>query len=89
MRTSKDFKGKSIAVQIYGPHPFDYLNKILLDASLTFRDVKIKWTRDLTGTKTDVPSAFRSDRSVNAAMVIIPDALELTSQGTVGRACGR
>lgn len=83
IRSPKDLRGKTIVTQLYGPH-LEYLNKILLDASLSPRDVTIRWTKDLTGTSNDVPSAFRNDRSNNAALLIIPDALALTSQGTVG-----
>lgn len=84
VKTPKDLKGRTIAVQAYGPHP-DYLFRVLADAGLSPRDVTIKWTKDLTGTKASDPAAaLRQDSSVHAAMVIIPDALELTSQGTVG-----
>ena len=83
IKTPKDLKGKTIAVQAYGPH-VDYLFRVLGDAGLSPKDVTIKWTKELTGGKEDPSSALRQDKSVHAAMVIIPDALELTSQGTVG-----
>jgi ABC-type nitrate/sulfonate/bicarbonate transport system substrate-binding protein/outer membrane protein OmpA-like peptidoglycan-associated protein len=78
----KDLRGKSIAVQAYGPH-VDYLTKILADAGLSPRDVTIKWVPDLTGTKATPPAALR-EKEVDAALVIIPDAMALTSNGTVG-----
>lgn len=78
----KDLKGKTIALQAYGPH-VDYLAKILSDAGLTFKDVNIKWVKDLTGTANTPVEAFR-ETGIDAAMVIIPDALALTSNGTVG-----
>lgn len=82
IQNPKDLKGKTIALQAYGPH-VDYMAKILTDAGLSFSDVKVKWVVDLTGTDNTPMSAFyKSD--VDAAFVIIPDALALTSDGTVG-----
>jgi ABC-type nitrate/sulfonate/bicarbonate transport system substrate-binding protein/outer membrane protein OmpA-like peptidoglycan-associated protein len=82
IKTPKDLKGKTIALQAYGPH-VDYLGKILSDAELKITDVKIKWTKDLTGTEqTPVNALYKAD--IDAAFVIIPDALKLTSNGTVG-----
>ena len=78
----KDLRGKSIALQAFGPH-VDYLTKILADAGLSTRDVTLKWVPDLTGTK-NTPAAAMRAKEVDAAMVIIPDALALTSNGTVG-----
>jgi ABC-type nitrate/sulfonate/bicarbonate transport system substrate-binding protein len=77
-----DLRGKTIALQAYGPH-IDYLAKVLRDGGLGLKDVKIRWTRDLTGTDQSPRSAFY-DAEVQAALVIIPDALALTSQGKVG-----
>lgn len=78
----KDLKGKTIAVQAYGPH-VDYLGKILTDSGLNLSDIKIKWIKDLTGTENSPMSALR-ESDIDAAMVIIPDALALTSGGAVG-----
>lgn len=82
IRSPKQLRGKTIAVQAYGPH-VDYLAKVLADAGLSSTDVKIKWVKDLTGTENTPVAAFR-ETGVDAAMVIIPDALALTSNGTVG-----
>lgn len=82
IRSVKDLRGKSIAVQAYGPH-VDYLTKILADGGLGPRDVTIKWVPDLTGTKNTPAAAVRA-KDVDAAFVITPDALALTSNGTVG-----
>lgn len=82
IRTVKDLKGKTIAVQAYGPH-VDYLGTVLKDAGLSTKDVKIVWTRDLTGTENTPAEAFTQD-DVDAAFVIIPDGLMLTSKGTTG-----
>ena len=80
--SAKDLKGKTVALQAYGPH-VDYLGKVLADAGLSFTDVKLKWLPDLTGTD-NTPMAALYEKDVDAAMVIIPDALALTSGGTVG-----
>lgn len=82
IRRPKDLKGKKIAVQAYGPH-VDYLGKVLADSGLKVSDVEIKWVSDLTGTD-NTPMAAIQDGAVDAAMVIIPDALALTSGGNVG-----
>ena len=82
IRKVKDLKGKTIAIQAYGPH-VDYLARILSDANLKVSDVKIKWLSDLTGTENSPMAAFY-ENNVDAAFVIIPDALALTSGGNVG-----
>lgn len=82
IKSAKDLKGKTVAVQAYGPH-VDYLAKILKDAGLSLKDINIRWTKDLTGTaNTPAEAIFKKD--VDAAFVIIPDGLALTSNGTVG-----
>jgi ABC-type nitrate/sulfonate/bicarbonate transport system substrate-binding protein len=82
VRSARDLKGKTIALQAYGPH-VDYLSKILADAGLSPKDVNVRWTADLTGGAKS-PAAALHDAKVDAALVIIPDALALTSNGTVG-----
>jgi len=82
IKTVGDLKGKTIAVQAYGPH-VQLLTEMLRDAGLSTRDVTIKWTRDLTGTSETPGEAF-SQPGIDAATVISPDALLLTSNGTVG-----
>ncbi|NVJ58994.1 MAG: ABC transporter substrate-binding protein [Gammaproteobacteria bacterium] len=82
IKSAADLKGKTIAIQAYGPHT-DYLIRILKDSGLSLNDVKIKWTRDLTGTDSTPMEAFY-EGNVDAAFVIIPDALALTSGGNIG-----
>ncbi len=82
IKTAKDLKGKTIAIQAYGPH-VDYLSKILKDSGLTLKDVQIRWTPDLTGTD-NAPAEALFESDIDAALVIIPDGLALTSNGTVG-----
>jgi len=82
IKSAKDLKGKTIAIQAYGPH-LDYLTKVLSGAGLSVKDVKIKYLADLTATNNSPMSAFY-ENDIDAAFVIIPDALALTSNGTVG-----
>lgn len=82
VRTVADLKGKTIALQAYGPH-VDYMGAVLKDAGLTPDDVTIKWLPDLTGTNNSPASALY-ENDVDAVFVILPDALALTSGGSVG-----
>lgn len=82
IHAAKDLRGKTIALQAYGPH-VDYLTKILADAGLSPRDVKLRWLPDLTGTENSPAAAFQQGE-IDAALVIIPDATVLTSGGTLG-----
>ena len=82
VKSTKELKGKSVAVQAYGPH-VDYLAKVLADAGLSMKDINIKWVADITG-GANSPAAALREGGVDAAMVIIPDALALSSNGTVG-----
>ena len=75
----KDLKGKTVALQAYGPH-VDYLAKVLANSGLKMSDVKIKWLKDVTGTENTPMEAFY-EKGVDAALVIIPDALTLTKGG--------
>ncbi|MEM9708731.1 MAG: ABC transporter substrate-binding protein [Pseudomonadota bacterium] len=77
-----DLSGKRIAVQADGPH-VDFIGRVLADGGLSFADVEIVWTTDLTGDG-DTPSAAMADGRADAAAVILPDARFLTSDGTVG-----
>jgi ABC-type nitrate/sulfonate/bicarbonate transport system substrate-binding protein/outer membrane protein OmpA-like peptidoglycan-associated protein len=82
IKTAKDLKGKTVALQAYGPH-VDYLAKVLTDAGLSMSDVSLKWVKDLTGTQETPAEAFH-DADVDAALMIIPDGQALTSGGKVG-----
>jgi ABC-type nitrate/sulfonate/bicarbonate transport system substrate-binding protein/outer membrane protein OmpA-like peptidoglycan-associated protein len=82
IKSAKDLKGKTVALQAYGPH-VDYLAKILKDTGLSLKDIHIRWVKDLSGTD-DAPAEAIFDKDVDAAFVIIPDGLMLTSNGTVG-----
>jgi ABC-type nitrate/sulfonate/bicarbonate transport system substrate-binding protein/outer membrane protein OmpA-like peptidoglycan-associated protein len=82
IRTAADLKGKTIGVQAYGPHVY-YMSRLLADAGLSLKDVKLKWYPDLTGTD-NTPMAAMQAGEVDAAFAITPDAMLLTSGGTVG-----
>ncbi|WP_230408916.1 ABC transporter substrate-binding protein [Zooshikella harenae] len=82
IKTVKDLRGKTVVLQAYGPH-VDYLSRILADAGLTFKDINVRWVKDLTGTDNS-PMAALYEKDIDAAFVIIPDALALTSGGSVG-----
>lgn len=82
IKTTADLKGKTIALQAYGPHVY-YLSKIIADAGLSLKDIRIKWLQDLTGSDNTPLEAFYQ-KDVDAAMMIIPDGLVLTSNGNVG-----
>lgn len=79
----KQLKDKTIVIQKYGPH-MAYFMKLLKDAGLTINDVNVVWTNDLVGPDGDTPMAKLYNDNIDAAFVIIPDALALTSNGTVG-----
>ncbi|KKU51855.1 MAG: ABC-type nitrate/sulfonate/bicarbonate transport system, periplasmic component [Parcubacteria group bacterium GW2011_GWA2_47_10] len=87
IKTAKDLCGKTIVLQAYGPH-VDYMTKIVTDACGSVDKVRIKWTKDITapanGAENSPAAAFREDKSVDAAFVIAPDGMALTSNGTVG-----
>jgi len=90
VRTPNDLKGKTIALQLYGPH-MDYMANILHNAGIRPAQVTLRWLKELTlptydtqGTLVDAVSAFTTDDKLDAVMAISPDALKLTSNGTVG-----
>ncbi len=82
IKKAVDLRGKRIALQAYGPH-VSYLNKVLHDANLSIKDVNIRWLADLTATDNSPMAALQAG-DVDAAFVVIPDALALTSGGIVG-----
>lgn len=75
--SAKSLKGKTIALQAYGPH-VDFMTRILGDAGLTVNDVTLRWLPDLTGTENSPMAAFQQD-DIDAAFVITRDAAALIS----------
>ena len=86
VRTPADLKGKTVAIQSFGPH-IDYLSTILSSANLTPMDITWKWVPDLfevTANSVSPALAMVDDSAIDAAMVIMPDAQILTSGGRTG-----
>jgi len=79
--TLKDLKGKTIGLQLYGPH-MGMMVEVLSLAGLTVNDVNIKWYTGLD--QNADASAFHafSAGEVDAAFLIFPDAASLTSDET-------
>ncbi|MEM9317442.1 MAG: nitrate ABC transporter substrate-binding protein [Pseudomonadota bacterium] len=77
-----DLAGQRVAIQANGPH-VDFVGRILADGGLSFDDVEIVWTADLTGDG-DTPGAALAEGRADAAAVILPDARFLTSGGNEG-----
>lgn len=78
-----DLAGKRVALQALGPH-VDYLFTVLAGAGVAPDAVDIVWTGDLVGFGPDTPAGMLMAGKADAAMTIIPDALALTSGGTIG-----
>ena len=85
IKNAKDLKGKTIAIQAYGPH-VDYLTTILRTIGLSTNDVKVVWCPDLfqVNDQSFSPAMALEQADVDAAFAIIPDALAITNNGTVG-----
>lgn len=90
VRKPKNLKGKTIALQLYGPH-MDYLANILKNSGVSLNRVNLKWFSELTipqndtrGRIIDPVTAFLNDKKIDGVMAIIPDALNLTSGGRIG-----
>jgi len=77
VKTVKDLKGKTIAVQQGGPH-VGMLDDILKTGQLSWDDVKIVWAKDLNGSPDSPPEIFRSRQDVSACFAITPDMMGLT-----------
>lgn len=76
LKSLNDLKGKKIACQQGGPH-VGLLYDSLAAAQLTYSDIEIVWTQDLTGPG-GAAELFRQDASIDACCVITPDLLGLT-----------
>lgn len=89
IKTPADLKGKTIALQLDGPHQY-YLANVLTSAGIGLNEVNLKFFRELylpnyeTKEIVDPVSAFEADPTIDAVMCISPDMLRLTSNGTVG-----
>lgn len=78
----KDLKGKTVALQAYGPH-VDFMTTLLQQSGMSMDDINIRWMPDLT-LSPDSPPAVLSQPDIDAAFMIISDAYSLTSGRRVG-----
>ena len=74
--TVSDLKGKTISLQQGGPH-VGMLDDILKTANLSWNDVKVRWTKDLTASPDSPAELFRKNTSIDACFAITPDMLGL------------
>jgi NitT/TauT family transport system substrate-binding protein len=75
-------KGKTIAIQAYGPH-VDFMTTLLTQAGLKMSDVNLKWMEDLTLSPNSPAEALKLN-DVDASFMIISDAYGITSGRRVG-----
>ncbi|WP_276782722.1 ABC transporter substrate-binding protein [Thalassolituus oleivorans] len=80
--TVGQLKGKTIAIQAYGPH-VDFMTTLLGQAGLSMKDVNVRWLPDLTASENS-PVAALSLPDVDASFMIISDAYGITSGRRVG-----
>jgi outer membrane protein OmpA-like peptidoglycan-associated protein len=76
VKKANDLKGKTVVLQEMGPH-VGMLDDILKSANLNWSDIKVIWTKDITG-PSGPAEKFRKDSSIDACFVITPDMIGLT-----------
>ncbi len=76
LRTLSDLKGKTVALQQCGPH-VGMLDDVLRSAQLSWNDIKVVWTKDLTGTAEAPSEMFRKRADIDACFAITPDMVGL------------
>jgi ABC-type nitrate/sulfonate/bicarbonate transport system substrate-binding protein len=76
IRTVADLKGKTIALQQSGPH-VGMLDDVLKTARLTWDDIKVIWTKDLTASADSPAELFRKRTDIDACFAITPDMVGL------------
>ncbi|MBL9137252.1 MAG: ABC transporter substrate-binding protein [Verrucomicrobiales bacterium] len=77
VRTVSDLRGKTIALQQGGPH-VGMLDDVLRSAQVEWREIKVVWTKDLTGTANTPAELFRKRSDIDACFAITPDMAGLT-----------
>jgi len=93
VRTVSDLKGKTIVLQQGGPH-VGMLDDVLKSAQLTWNDVKVVWTKDLTGSADSPAELFKTRTDIDACFAITPDmaglcgGLRSTGSGAEGTVKG-
>lgn len=86
----KDFAGKTIVLQLNGPH-LSLVSNMLKDAGMQPTEVKLKFVRDITAPPgraagqpaADPANALRADKELAGAAMIFPDIVATTG-GSVG-----
>ena len=76
IKTADDLRGKTILLQKGGPH-VGMLDDILRVARISWDDVKIAWTKDLTGSPDSPSEIFKKDEKADACFAISPDMASL------------
>ncbi len=76
IRTLSDLKGKTIALQRGGPH-VGMLDDVLRSARISWDDVKLVWTKDLTASADSPAELFRQRANIDACFAITPDMVGL------------
>jgi ABC-type nitrate/sulfonate/bicarbonate transport system substrate-binding protein/outer membrane protein OmpA-like peptidoglycan-associated protein len=77
IRTTADLKGKTVALQQGGPH-VGMLDDILKAARLTWDDITVVYSKDLTGSADSPAELFRKRADIDACFAITPDMVGLT-----------
>ena len=67
VKTLNDLKGKTVVLQQGGPH-VGLLDDVLRSAQLTWNDLKVVWTKDLTGSADCPDELFRKRREIDACL---------------------
>jgi outer membrane protein OmpA-like peptidoglycan-associated protein len=76
LRTLTDLRGRTVALQQCGPH-LGLLDDVLRSVQLTWDDIKIVWTKDLTASADSPAEVFRDRADVDACFTITPDMVSL------------
>ena len=76
IKTVADLKGKTVALQQGGPH-VGMLDDVLKSARLTWNDIKVVWTKDLTASADSPAELFRKRADIDACFAITPDMVGL------------
>ena len=76
VKKANDLKGKTVALQEFGPH-VGMLDDVLKSANLTWKDITVVWTKDITGPNGPA-ERFRKEKGIDACFVITPDMIGLT-----------
>ncbi|MBT8341668.1 MAG: ABC transporter substrate-binding protein [Desulfatitalea sp.] len=76
IKNAADLKGKTIVLQAGGPH-VGMLDDILHAARLTWKDIRVVWAKDLTGSPDSPAEMFRARNDIDACFAITPDMIGL------------